>query len=135
MNPKWVAKQTAKAVQNYLTYQAVLIAIDQLSETNPGLAIWLRQHSANNNFQEGETYIEGLLLENKELGLRIMTVREDLAETALEFLVEKVRGNIHQANLEHRRQLLERMTQSAPPTSSPPADPSHPELDLNEPTD
>lgn len=135
MNPKWVAEQTAKTVQNYLTYQAVRIAIDQLNETNPGLAIWLRQHSANNNFQDGEAYIEGLLLENKELALRIMTVRENLAETALDFLVEKVRGSIHQANLEHRRHLLERMTQSAPPTSSTPVEPSHPELDLNEPTD
>lgn len=135
MNPKWVAQQTAKTVQNYLTYQAVLIAIDQLNETNPGLAIWLRQHSANNNFQDAETYIEGLLLENKELGLRIMTVRESLSETALEFIAEKVRDQIQKANLEHRRNLLERMTQSAPPTSSTPQEPSHTESDVNEPTD
>lgn len=135
MNLKWVAQQTAKTVHNYLTYQAVRIAIDQLDEANPALAIWLREHSANNNFQDAETYIEGLLLENKELGLRIMTVRESLAETALDFLVEKVRVSIHQANIEHRRHLLERMTQSAPPTSSTPPKPSNPELDLNEPTD
>lgn len=135
MNPKWVAQQTAKTVQNYLTYQAVLIAIDQLNETNPGLAIWLRRHSANNNFQDAETYIEGLLLENKELGLRIMTVRENLSQTALEFLAEKVQDRIHKANLEHRRNLLERMTQSAPATSSTPPEPSHTESDVNEPTD
>lgn len=135
MNLKWVARETAKTVQNYLTYQAVRIAIDQLNETNPGLAIWLRQHSANNNFQDAEAYIEGLLLANKELGLRIMTVREELAETALDFLVDRVRSSVREANIEHRRHLLERMTQSAPPTSSTPAESSHPELDLNEPTD
>ncbi|NER37955.1 MAG: RbcX chaperonin protein [Oscillatoria sp. SIO1A7] len=135
MDPKRVAKDTAVAVQNYLTYQAVRIAINQLTETNPGLAIWLRQFSAGNNFQQSEMYLEGLLKENKELGLRIMTIRQHLAEEIMEFMPEMVQTNIRQANMEHRRELLERMTQSPPIISSNPAESTHPELDANEHSD
>lgn len=126
MDSKQVVKQTAKVVQNYLTYQAVRTVIDQLTETNPPLAIWLRQYSSGYNFQEAETYLQELMQENKELALRIMTVREDLGERILEFLPPMVTGNLRKDNIEHRRQLLERMTQSP---SSEIADSSHPELD------
>lgn len=132
MDSKQVVKQTAKVVQNYLTYQAVRTVIDQLTETNPPLAIWFRQYSSGYNFQEAETYLQELMQENKELALRIMTVREDLGARILEFLPPMVTANIHQDNVEHRRQLLERMTQSP---SSEIADASHPELDINPSTD
>ena len=135
MDPKRVAKDTARAVQNYLTYQAVRIAINQLTETNPGLAIWLRQFSAGNNFQQAEIYLEELLKENKELGLRILTVRQHLAEEIMEFMPEMVQTNIRQANTEHRRELLERMTQSPPTLPTNPAESTHPELNSNEHSD
>jgi len=132
MDSKQVVKQTAKVVQNYLTYQAVHIVIEQLTETNPPLAIWFRQYSAGYNFQAAETYIQELMQENKELALRIMTVREHLGERILEFLPPMVTTNMQQDNIEHRRQLLERITQSP---SSDIADFSHPELDMNNSTD
>ena len=50
--------------------------------------------------------------ENKELVLRILTVRKDLAEQVLEFLPEMVTSNISQSNMEHRRDLLELLTQT-----------------------
>jgi RbcX protein len=114
MYPKKIALDTASVLQSYLTYQAVRTIIDQLAETNPSLAIWLSQYSSTHKIQESEIYLEGLMLEQKELVLRIMTVREHLAEAVLDLLPEMVRTSIHQANLEHRRHLLERLTQSQP---------------------
>jgi hypothetical protein len=113
MYPKNVARDTAKVLQSYLTYQAVRTIIDQLSETNPTLAIWLGQYTSTHSIQDGEVYIEGLMAENKELVLRIMTVREHLGEQILEFLPEMVRKGISDANVDHRRQLLERLTRTA----------------------
>jgi truncated hemoglobin YjbI len=113
MYPKKVAQDTAKVLQSYLTYQAVRTIIDQLSETNPTLAIWLSHYTSGHSIQDGETYIEGLMSENKELVLRIMTVREHLAEQVLEFLPEMVKTGIANANTDHRRQLLERLTRTA----------------------
>lgn len=133
MDSKQVVKQTARMVQNYLTYQAVSMIIDQLTETNPPLAIWLRQYSSKYNFQEAETYLQELMQENKELALRVMTVREDLAERILEFLPPMVSTNISQDNMQHRRQLLERIT-SSPSYATDIADASHPELDVNDST-
>ncbi|MBR8826494.1 MAG: chaperonin family protein RbcX [Gomphosphaeria aponina SAG 52.96 = DSM 107014] len=130
MHPKQVAQETAKVLQSYLTYQAVRTIINQLSETNPTQAIWLSQYSSGNTIQDGEAYLEGLMLEHKDLVLRIMTVRQHLAEQVLEFLPEMVRTGIEQANLERRRQLLERLTQSQPSTSV-----SDTELDVNESSD
>jgi hypothetical protein len=112
MYPKRVAQNTAKVLQSYLTYQAVRTILDELSETNPSQAIWLNQYSSDNQIQDGETYLERLMLENKELVLRIMTVREHLAEQILEFLPEMVRTGISKANMEHRKQLLERLTRT-----------------------
>ena len=118
MYPKKVAQDTAKILQSYLTYQAVRTIIEQLSETNPTQAIWLSQYSSTNKIQDGEAYLDGLMSENKELVLRIMTVREHLAEQVLEFLQEMVKTGISQANIEHRRHLLERLTQTQTESSS-----------------
>ena len=127
MYPKKIANDTAAVLQSYLTYQAVRVIIDQLSETNPSKAIWLRQYVSSHNIQQGESFIEGLMADNKELVLRILTVRSNLAEEVLEFIPQMVRSRIDQANVEHRRQLLERLTSSSS-TSSP----SHPESDSDD---
>nr|ADR79697.1 RbcX [Sphaerospermopsis eucompacta CHAB464] len=110
MNLKEIAKETAKTLQSYLTYQALRTVLEQLGETNPPLAIWLHNFSAG-KVQDGEKYIEELFLANGELALRIMTVREHIAEEVTDFLPEMVRANIQQANMEQRRQHLERITQ------------------------
>ncbi|MEM9273446.1 MAG: chaperonin family protein RbcX [Cyanobacteria bacterium P01_F01_bin.143] len=116
MNSKKIAQDTAKALQDYLTYQAVKVIIAQLTETNPGEAIWLRKYSSDGKLQDGEAYIEGLMskIEGKKLVIRILTVRDDLAEQVLEYIPEMVSTSIKQANLVHRRHLLERLTQSSP---------------------
>ncbi|MEM8778474.1 MAG: chaperonin family protein RbcX [Cyanobacteria bacterium P01_G01_bin.49] len=124
MYPKKIANDTAAILQSYLTYQAVRVIIDQLSETNPNQAIWLRQYVSSHNIQQGESFVEGLMADNKELVLRILKVREHLAEEVLEFLPQMVRCRISQSNVEHRRQLLERLTSSSSVSSSP-----RPELD------
>ncbi|ACK69810.1 chaperonin family protein RbcX [Gloeothece citriformis PCC 7424] len=131
MYPKKIATDTAKVLQSYLTYQAVRTIIDQLSETNPNQAIWLSQYSSTNKIQDGEAYLEGMMAENKELVLRIMTVREHLAETVLDFLPEMVKTGITQANIEHRRQLLERLTQSQPANSAPQVETSESDSDVD----
>ncbi|MFM8003362.1 MAG: chaperonin family protein RbcX, partial [Dolichospermum sp.] len=55
--------------------------------------------------------IEELFLEKSDLALRIMTVREHIAAEVAEFLPEMVITGIQQANMEQRRQHLERITQ------------------------
>lgn len=112
MTYKQVVKDTAKVLQSYLTYQAVKIIIDQLTETNPGQAIWLRNFSDRTKVQDSDNYLRELTLENKELVLRILTVRQDIAKKILEFLPEMVETNIEQSNIQHRRHLLERLTQT-----------------------
>ncbi|MEC4815569.1 MAG: chaperonin family protein RbcX [Scytonema sp. PMC 1069.18] len=118
MNIKQIAKDTAKTLQSYLTYQALKTVLAQISETNPPLAIWLQRFSAD-KIQDGEEYIRQLFQEKPELALRIMTVREHLAEEITEYLPEMVRTGIQQANMEHRRQHLERITQIDLSTPSP----------------
>jgi hypothetical protein len=121
MQPKDIAKDTAEVVQNYLTFKAVQLVIAQLAETNPQESIWLRQYSSGGKLRDAETYIQEIMSEprGKELALRIMTVRELIAEQILEFLPEMVTLGIKQDNLAQRRHLLERLTQSASATSSP----------------
>ena len=131
MYPKKVAQDTAKVLQSYLTFQAVKTIIDQLSETNPSQAIWLRQYSSGNRVQDGEAYLESLMLEHKDLVLRIITVRDHLAQEVLDFLPEMVLMNIQKSNLEKRRQLLERLTQSQPSTNPTP-DPSDVDIEPSE---
>nr|QHW03866.1 RbcX [Nostoc sp. 'Villarreal & Bell-Doyon PA-18-2437A']QHW03868.1 RbcX [Nostoc sp. 'Villarreal & Bell-Doyon PA-18-2437B']QHW03870.1 RbcX [Nostoc sp. 'Villarreal & Bell-Doyon PA-18-2437C']QHW03878.1 RbcX [Nostoc sp. 'Villarreal & Bell-Doyon PA-18-2438']QOE77760.1 RbcX [Nostoc sp. JC1561]QOE77762.1 RbcX [Nostoc sp. JC1556]QOE77764.1 RbcX [Nostoc sp. JC1555]QOE77766.1 RbcX [Nostoc sp. JC1554] len=111
MNIKQIAKDTANTLQRYLTYQALKTVLAQLGETNPPLEIWLHNFSAD-KIHDGEAYIEQLFREKPDLALRIMTVREHIAEEITEFLPEMVRSGIQQANMEQRRQHLERITQS-----------------------
>lgn len=118
MDSKRIAQATAKVLQSYLTYQAVVTIIDQMSETNPGQAIWLREYSTGNKLQDGEAYLQGLMAERKDLVLRILTVRADIAENIMDFLPEMVKSNVQQSSIAHRRQLLERLTQSAEPIST-----------------
>lgn len=119
MYPDKIAQDTAKVLQNYLTYQAVRTIIDQLSETNPPMAIWLTQYSSQNKVQDGEAYLESLMLEHKDLVLRILTVREDIAQEVLDKIPELVRTGIVKSNLNRRRQVLERLTQSQPVSETP----------------
>jgi hypothetical protein len=111
MDLKRVAKDTAKVLTNYMTYQALRTVLDQLGETDPPQALWLHSFSANQGVQDGDAYLQALLVEKQELAFRIMTVRQLLAEEVADFLPEMVRTNIQQSNMEYRRQYLERMTQ------------------------
>ncbi|QMS87652.1 chaperonin family protein RbcX [Nostoc edaphicum CCNP1411] len=110
MNLKQIAKDTAKTLQSYLTYQALRTVLAQLGETNPPLELWLHNFSSG-KIQNGESFLEQLLREKPDLALRIMTVREHIVEEIAEFLPEMVRTGIQQANMEQRRQHLERITQ------------------------
>jgi len=114
MQPKDIAKDTAKVIQNYLTYKAVMLIIEQLAETNPGEAIWLRQYSSGGKLRNAESYIKEIMSEprGKELAMRIMTVRDKIAEQILEFIPEIVSSGIKEDNLILRRHLLERLTRS-----------------------
>ncbi len=117
MDIKQVAKATSRVLASYLTYQAVRIVVDQLRETNPGEAIWLNGFSSTGKIQDGEAYLEELFQAKPEMAIRVMTVREHLAEEVTEFLPEMVRSTIQQNNMEHRRQYLERVTQFSVPDS------------------
>ena len=119
MQPKDITKDTAKVVQNFLTYKAVQLVIAQLAETNPRESIWLRRYSSGGKLRDAETYIEEIMSQprGKELAMRIMTVRDSIAEQTLEFLPEMVTSGIKKDNLAHRRHLLERLTQSSAETT------------------
>lgn len=123
MDLKQITKDTAKVLTSYLTYQAVRTVVAQLSETNPPLAIWLNGFSSTGKIQDGEAYLRELLQANRELAFRIMTVRAHLAEEVAEFLPEMIRTGIHQTNMEHRRQYLERITQLQITSDATPSEP------------
>lgn len=124
MDLKQVAKDTAKVLSSYLTYQALQTILAQLGETDPPQALWLRSFSSRHSVQDGEAYLQVLLQERQELAFRIMTVRQHLADEVADFLPEMVRTRIQQSNMEHQRQHLERITQLT--TSEPPAHPEQP---------
>ena len=126
MDIKQIAKDTTQVLSSYLTYQAMRTVLAQLSETNPPLALWLHRFSSRNKIQDGEAYLEELLQEKPDLAFRLMTVREHLAQEVVDFLPEMVRTDIKQANIEHRRQHLERMTQLSVSDST-----SHPEREID----
>jgi RbcX protein len=111
MDLKQAAKDTAKVLTSYLTFQAVKTVLNQLRETDPPRAAWLNAFSSKEALQDGEAYLNALLRENAELAIRIMTVRQTIADEICEFLPEMVTSGIQQANMEHRRQHLERITQ------------------------
>lgn len=110
MNLKQIAKDTAKTLQHYMTYQAIKTVLIQLSETNPPQWLWLNKFSAD-KIQDGEALIEELFHEKPELALRIILVRENIVEGVAEFLPEMIITGIQQSNMGHRRQHLERITQ------------------------
>ncbi|MBF2035282.1 MAG: chaperonin family protein RbcX [Leptolyngbyaceae cyanobacterium T60_A2020_046] len=111
MDLKQSAKDTAKVLTSYLTFQAVKTVLNQLKETNPAEAYWLNTFSTKEVLQDGEAYLERLLEERSGLAIRVMTVRQHIAEEICEFLPEMVVTGIQHANMEHRRQHLERITQ------------------------
>jgi hypothetical protein len=111
MDLKKIAKDTAKVLTSYLTYQAVRVVVGQLSETNPPLSIWLNCFSTTGKIQDGEAYLQELMAANQDLAFRVMTVRAHLAEEIAGYLPEMVQSGIQQANMEHRRQYLERIAQ------------------------
>ena len=121
MQPKDIAKDTAKVIQNYLTYKAVQLVIVQLAETNPRESIWLRQYSSGGKLRDAEGYLEEIMSQprGKELALRIMIVRDNIAEQTLEFLPEMVASGIKSDNLAHRRTLLERLTRTSDEVLNP----------------
>jgi hypothetical protein len=121
MDLKQVSKDTAKVLTSYFTYQALKTVLAQLGETDPPQALWLHAFSSRNSIQDGEAFLRVLLREKQDLALRIMTVRQHLAEEVADFLPEMVRSSIQQSNMEHRRQHLERITQIT--ISEPPASP------------
>ena len=112
MDIKRLAKDTAKTLQSYLTYRAMTTVVEQLRQTNPGKAIWLQGFSPTGKIQNGEIYLEELMGADPDMAMRVMTVREHLAQEIVEFLPEMVTTGIQQANINHRRNHLERITQN-----------------------
>ena len=112
MDLKKLAKDTGKMLQSYLTYRAMTTVVEQLRQTNPGKAIWLQGFSSTGKIQNGEAYLEELMGADPDMAMRVMTVREHLAQEIVEFLPEMVTTGIQQANMNHRRQHLERLTQN-----------------------
>jgi hypothetical protein len=111
MDLKRIAKDTAQVLASYLTYQSVRVVLDQLKETNLPRYHFFYEFSSRERLQDGEAFIQDLFQTEPELALRIMTVRQHLAEEITEFLPEMVSTNIQQSNMEHRKKHLERMTQ------------------------
>ncbi len=111
MDLKQIAKSTAKTLTSYLTYQAMRTVVLQMQQTDPPRAHWLASFSPVGKLQDGEEYLRELLKANPELAFRIMTVREHLANEIADFLPEMAQTGIQQANMEHRRHHLERITQ------------------------
>jgi RbcX protein len=111
MDLKQVAKSTAKVISSYLTYQAMQIVLAQLTESNPPLAVWLRNFSGQQILQDGELYLQALLGQNQELAFRIMAVREHLVEEIMDDLPEMMFHEIKYQNSQHRRQQLEKISQ------------------------
>jgi hypothetical protein len=111
MDLKQIAKDTTKTLITYLTYQAVKVVYEQLDETEPKRAYWLHQFSSRESISDGEAYLQVLFREDQSLGFRILTVREHLAQELAAYLPEMLTTSIQQANVEQRKQQLERMTQ------------------------
>ncbi|MDX1978571.1 MAG: chaperonin family protein RbcX [Pseudanabaenaceae cyanobacterium bins.68] len=109
MNINQVVKATARTLVSYLTYEAMRVVVDQLTETNPPLSLWLRGFSPTGKLQDGEQYIQELLLADQELAFRIMTVREHLAEQIADLLPEITLTEVKASNIKLRSQHLERL--------------------------
>ncbi|MEM6427030.1 MAG: chaperonin family protein RbcX [Cyanobacteria bacterium P01_H01_bin.119] len=121
MDLKRIAKDTAKVLTSYLTYQAVRTVMMQLRETNLPMSYRLNEVATRESLQDGERFLEVLFQEQPELALRIMGVRLYLAEEVAEFLPEMVTTGIQQGNMEHQKKHLERITgMTVQPTPSEP---------------
>jgi hypothetical protein len=118
MDLKQIAKDTAKTLISYLTYQAMRTVMAQLNETDPPRALRLHQFSEKERIENSETYLQALFKEDQALAFRLLTVREHIAEEIAEFLPEMLRTGIQQANTQQRCQQLERMTQVDPTASN-----------------
>ena len=66
--------------------------------------------SSETSIQDGELYLKKLMQANQDLALRVMTVRAHLAEEIADYMPEMIRTGVQQANMEHRRDYLERIT-------------------------
>ena len=110
MDLRQIARDTSGLLVNYLTYQAVRVVIDQMAETDPPRSVWLQHFSANYSFQRAEEYLQALMKEQPELGVRIMTVRETIAGDISDLLGELTRSGVAEANMNQRRSMFERMT-------------------------
>ena len=110
MDLKRIAKDTTKTLVSYLTYQAVRTVASQLRETNPPLYMWFQSFSSEATIQNGGVYLKELMQVNPDLALRVMTVRAHLAEELADYMPEMLRTGVQQANMEHRREYLERIT-------------------------
>ncbi len=116
-----IAKATTKTLISYLTYQAVRVILAQLYETDPPTGLWLNQFSTTSAIQDGEVYLQELMIQRRELALRVMTVRAHLADEVAEFLPEMTKAGIQEANRHHQLAYLQRITAldpSQPPTDS-----------------
>lgn len=111
MDLKQTAKETAQVLKNYLTYQAVRTVMHQLRELDPPCGYWFNAFTNRQNLQDGEAFLGALLNERADLAMRVMTVRQHLADEVTEFLPEMVITGIQEANMNHRRCHLERITQ------------------------
>lgn len=111
MDTKEIAKDTAKTLSSYLTYQAVRVVMLQLRELDPPRGYWFNAFINSHDLQDGEAFITALLEERAELGIRVMTLRQHIADEIAEFLPEMLTTGIQQANMNHRRTHLERITQ------------------------
>jgi hypothetical protein len=111
MDTKQIAKDTGKVLTSYLTYQAVRVVMHQLRELDPPCGYWFNAFANRHNLQDGEAFITALLEERADLAIRVMTLRQHLADEIAEFLPEMLTSGIQQANMNHRRTHLERITQ------------------------
>lgn len=135
MDLKRIAKDTAQVLTSYLTYQAVRTVLGQLKETNLPRHRWLHEFSSREKLQDGEAYIKSLFQQAPDLALRVMTVRLHVAEEVSEFLPEMVTTQIQQANMEHRKKHLERITQMTSEELAASVDKSEKKDDLGIPED
>ncbi len=115
MDVKQIAKATSRMLMSYLTYESVRLVLAQLQETDPPRALWFQQFSTREKIQDGDRYLTELLVAHQELALRVMTVREHLAEEVLDYMPEMTRAAIQQANLGLRCSHLEKIVNAPPP--------------------
>jgi len=107
MDIKSIVKRSSTTLASYLTYEAMRVVVDQLREMDPPRAHWLASFSSTGNMQDGEAYLQELLAVNRDLAFRILTVRQHLAEEVLDFLPERVKAAIAEANHKLRCDHLE----------------------------